>query len=93
MADHPFNEVVKTAEGLIKKGVNTFQKFTCDGCGVRQTIDVPNVFYTSGKCEECGHVTDIRAKGCNYLATAGPENGANLALLDEMLKRDGGELK
>ena len=68
MADHPIQEILKTADELIKAGHEVFQKFTCDKCESRQTIDEPNVFYSSGKCEECGHVTDIEKKGCNYLA-------------------------
>lgn len=65
--DYPFDEVTKTAQDYIALGAQVFQKFTCAGCGARQTIDEPNRFYTSGKCQECGHVTDIRKQGCNYL--------------------------
>lgn len=68
MSDYPMMDCVKTADDLIKKGHQVFQKFTCEMCGSRQTIDEPNVFYTSGTCEECKHTTDIEKKGCNYLA-------------------------
>jgi hypothetical protein len=43
-----------------------YQKFTCDNCGTRQTIETPNKLFTKGQCEECKHITDIQAKGCNY---------------------------
>ena len=68
MSDYPIENCVETAEKIIEGGGEVFQKFTCEKCSSRQTIDEPNVFYTSGKCEECNHVTDIRKSGCNYLA-------------------------
>jgi hypothetical protein len=67
--DYPFEDIVREAAKLIEeKKANVHQKFTCDSCGSRQTMDEPNKFFTSGICEECGHVTDIVEKGCNYLA-------------------------
>lgn len=65
--DHPFDEVAASADEYIKKGGQVFQKFTCSSCGNRLTMDVPNVFYKTGTCDECGTVTDIEAQGCNYL--------------------------
>lgn len=65
--DYPFDEVVVAVEKLIKDGWQVHQKFTCEKCGTRLTISEPNVFYTSGSCDKCGHVTDIKAQGCNYL--------------------------
>jgi len=66
--DHPFEEIVKAVEAKIKQGVDCFQKFTCENCGSRQTIDEPNVFYTEGICEECKHTTSMLKRGCNYMA-------------------------
>jgi hypothetical protein len=65
--DYPFDEVVKVADKIIARGWTLYQKFTCAGCGERCTMEEPNSFYTSGNCE-CGHVTDIRERGCNYMA-------------------------
>jgi len=65
--DFPFDDVAKTAREWIEKGGTVYQKFTCDGCGKRLTIDEPNKFYTKGRCDSCPAITDIRAKGCNYL--------------------------
>lgn len=65
--DFPFEEVVKKAEQLAREGADVYQKFTCDGCGQRLTIDIPNHFYETGSCDKCPAVTDIKAKGCNYL--------------------------
>jgi hypothetical protein len=65
--DYPLTECARDADKIIAKGGEVFQKFTCEKCGSRQTVDTPNVFYTSGRCEECQHVTDLTLKGCNYL--------------------------
>ena len=67
--DYPLDEIGKTVDDVIAKGGTCYQKFTCENCGSRQTIDVPNTFYTSGQCEECKHVTDIKKRGCNFIAT------------------------
>jgi hypothetical protein len=65
--DFPLNEVADKAAAVIKVGATVLQKFTCDKCGSRQTMDQPNTFFLRGSCEECGYVTDIEAKGCNYV--------------------------
>jgi acetone carboxylase gamma subunit len=71
MGDFPLRDCYNTASKLVDEGHTVYQKFTCGKCGERQTIDDPNAFYTSGKCEECGHVTDIEKAGCNYLLVMG----------------------
>lgn len=65
--DYPIEECAKTAESLIADGATIYQKWTCLGCGERKTMVEPDVFFTQGKCEECGHVTDLTKTGCNYL--------------------------
>lgn len=65
--NHPFYEVIKEAEALIQTGAEVFQKFTCENCGNRLTMDVPNAFYKEGSCDNCGHVTNIEEAGCNFL--------------------------
>lgn len=67
LLDHPFAEVTAKAEELIKMGALTFQKFSCENCGNRLTMDEVNTFYTRGSCDQCDHVTDIEARGCNFL--------------------------
>lgn len=66
-SNYPFYDVVEQANQLIQKGAIVYQKFTCDECGVRQTMDVPNTFYKFGRCEECGGSTNIETEGCNFL--------------------------
>lgn len=67
MSDYPFDEVMKMADEVIKHGADIHQKFTCAKCGARQTMEEKNKFYTSGHCEECGHITDLVKQGCNFL--------------------------
>ena len=66
----PIEECAAAAEKLIADGATIYQKFTCGKCGSRQTISEPDKFFTTGKCEECGHVTNIAMSGCNYLIVA-----------------------
>jgi transcription elongation factor Elf1 len=70
MSDHPFYECVDAASALIEKGADVYQKFTCAKCGSRQTMEEKNKFFKTGRCEECGHVTDVESQGCNYLVHA-----------------------
>jgi hypothetical protein len=65
--DHPFLEVCHAADTLIQHGATVHQKFSCAGCGNRLTIETPNVFHRTGTCDKCSTVTDIQARGCNYL--------------------------
>jgi hypothetical protein len=69
--DYPFHDCAKAADKLIGEGAKVFQKFTCVGCGQRLTIDVANVFHTSGACDKCDAVTDIARQGCNYMVIHG----------------------
>jgi transcription elongation factor Elf1 len=71
MADHPIMDCIKTAAPLIESGATIHQKFTCAKCKSRQTVAEANLFFTTGKCEECGHITNIEAQGCNYLVIFG----------------------
>lgn len=70
--DYPLEQCAAAADKLISEGkgkVEIFQKFTCEKCGARNTMSTPNVFYKSGKCEDCGHETDIVKAGCNYMVS------------------------
>lgn len=67
MTDFPFKEVCKAAEQLAKAGCAVHQKWTCEKCGERVTANTANYFTTFGHHEECGHITNIEKKGCNYI--------------------------
>ena len=65
--DFPFDDVVKKASEIIEAGrFLVMQKFSCEHCGQRLTMDVPNTFFAEGGCDKCGKLTDIRRRGCNY---------------------------
>lgn len=68
--NYPFDEVAANAQQFIEMGALVFFKFTCRACGSRQTFEVPNVLYSYGRCEECGHTTDLRQAGCNFAIVA-----------------------
>lgn len=69
--DYPIEECIKTVAPLVARGAVFHQKFTCDECGSRQTMETSNLFFKTGKCEACGAITDIAAKGCNYMLKIG----------------------
>lgn len=67
MSNHPFEQVLMKATQLALGGAWLFQKYDCEHCGQRLTMDDANVFYTHGACDRCGRLTDIRKAGCNYM--------------------------
>jgi hypothetical protein len=70
MTDHnyPMDDILTEVNKVLENpNVNVFQKFTCAGCGNRLTIEEPNTFYTSGKCDACGHITDIKKGRLQFL--------------------------
>jgi transcription elongation factor Elf1 len=67
---HPFAECAAAAKQWADKGANVYQQFNCVGCGKKQTMVEANTFYKLGKCEECGHITNIEKDGCNYMLHA-----------------------
>jgi hypothetical protein len=69
--DYPFDAVVAKANLIIALGHAVHQKFSCANCGARLTIDTPNTFHETGTCDRCHAVTNIRARGCNYMVILG----------------------
>lgn len=64
---HPFWEVVDQALHLMMQGATVYQQFNCAHCGAKQTMDMPNVWYELGTCEECKGETNIEKDGCNMM--------------------------
>ena len=66
--DAPFTECALTVEQIVKQipQAKVYQKYTCDMCNRRITMNNPNVFTYYGHCEHCNHITNILEKGCNY---------------------------
>ena len=87
-------KILESADKHIAAGRDVYFKFTCLGCGARQTFELMNALFTEGKCEECGHISscfdpaaklnyllvvDTRAKGSqDFLAD----------LLDQSIRRE-----
>jgi hypothetical protein len=87
--DFPLDEVVKQANELFANDRDAilFQKFSCENCGRRQTMETPNKFFARGQCEECGHITDLRVKGCNYMVVL-PGTPEGRDAVQDILKKD-----
>lgn len=85
--DFDFKVICDTVDKMLKEYPDRrfYQKFTCDGCGVRQTMAVANVFYKHGKCQECDFITNIERNGCNYLMLV-TNDTENLPELDKIIK-------
>jgi hypothetical protein len=69
--DLPFREASDQAEALTKKGYTIWQRWTCDHCGSRQTMEKENRFFIGGICEECNRVTNITKCGFSAMVTLG----------------------
>lgn len=71
--DYPIEKCQERIDKIFEKRPDArfYQKFTCENCGNRLTIEEPNVFYTQGRCDNCDHVTDLRKRGCNYMMVLG----------------------
>jgi len=65
---YPLYEAAANADALVRAGATVWQQFLCENCGTKQTMGVENQFFTQGQCEECGHITDLRVTGCNFMA-------------------------
>jgi hypothetical protein len=70
---YPFQQVLDQVNDLLNDPtIDCYQQFKCAKCGMKQTMDVANTFYTSGKCEVCGSITDIKRDGHNFMMVKGP---------------------
>lgn len=65
--DLPIKEAVERAKLWIEKKFLVFQKFTCENCGNRLTIEEPNKFFEFGTCDKCGHTTKIEKCGFSIM--------------------------
>ncbi len=86
--DGRFEVIAQEVEKAIDAGATCFQKFTCLACRARQTMALPNVLYTKGKCDECGFVTDLKAEGCGFMliVSSDPtEHDAFVSILQESI--------
>jgi hypothetical protein len=71
--DYPIELCMKSVKPYLDNGCHFHQKFSCTKCGSRQAIEEQDKFFAEGKCEECGHVTDIKSRGCNFAIIGPPD--------------------
>lgn len=66
--NYPITQIAISCNEAMAKGAIVHQKWTClnPNCGARQTMEVPNTLFTSGKCEECNEISPIEE--CNFTA-------------------------
>lgn len=64
--DFPLLEIFETADKAVKDGGFVLQKWTCEKCGTRKMSDRLNQMAPRCRCMDCGHITDLTVKGCNY---------------------------
>ena len=83
---YPFDDCVRAAEELIRKNVVVHQQWNCEHCGAKQTMEMPDIFYETGECEECHRITNIRRSGCNYMVHATTREAT-----EALLKKMGGD--
>jgi hypothetical protein len=67
MQSIPYDECTKAAQALALDGATIYQKWTCAGCGETVTANKANHWTEMGHHEDCGHVTNMREQGCNYM--------------------------
>lgn len=85
--DFPFEEIAVAMDKIAREGqFMAFQKFTCQHCGQRLSMDVPNTLYETGTCDKCCKETNIRERGCNYLLVS--DNPLMRQVLNQ-LKKEG----
>lgn len=77
---YPFDDVIKNADEVIAKGGAVYQQFVCEHCGNKLSMDAVNTFYTSGTCDKCGKITDIRKNGCNFMTIMSGESFAEIMI-------------
>lgn len=65
--DYPLAVIADSMTKQIARGAECYQKWTCGNCGERVTGSTPNKLFTQGLHEDCGYVTDLEQKGCNFL--------------------------
>jgi len=65
--DHPWDLIIEQVAKHASLGRLCYQKFTCSNCGQRLTMETPNHFHALGSCYKCGHITNIKETGCNFL--------------------------
>ena len=65
---YPWKECLVAIDEHLQDGkTNVYQQWICEHCGVKQTMETPNVIHETGSCEECKKITNIKKRGMNYM--------------------------
>lgn len=65
--DISYADIVSRCTELQEQGAYTYVKWTCIGCGERQTYTEANAFPKQATCMTCAAVTDIGKRGGGFL--------------------------
>lgn len=89
--DLPVAELARMADETIaryggKDRARVFFKFACPACPEHCVFREPNVYYESGECDACGHVSPFTAGGFRLEIAVGGSFAAD-ADLDTMQER------
>lgn len=63
MPDRTYEELEPFLKNILAVGGCFWGKFTCQGCGSRQTFERKNLLFTQGICEECGYTSELKKWG------------------------------
>ena len=67
MADITYTDIVRRCTELQMQGAFTYMKWTCKGCGGRQTCTEANAFPALPVCPACGVTTNVKRRGGGFL--------------------------
>lgn len=80
--DKPLSEIADMIEKeILPRGWHYLQKFSCDKCGNRLTMDVLDILYVEGECDKCCAITDIKKSGCGFMMITDPSMMVKSGLL------------
>ena len=65
------NTLAQYQDAILAGRMMFWQKFTCERCWKRITVDKPNTLFEIGHCQHCNHFTDLKRDGCNYALAFG----------------------
>jgi PHP family Zn ribbon phosphoesterase len=64
---HPWDEVLANMHEQRRLGHDVYQQFLCEKCGTKLMMEAPNDIHETGTCDRCGHLTDIKKNGMNFM--------------------------
>jgi len=66
----PFAEVQRQADAFVRKGGKIYQTWRCLFCGETVIANTSNYWTELGHHESCGHITNLRERGCDFVGIA-----------------------